>query len=53
MTEMHHNLEISTCDPLKHKMNHPMLILSHAWENPSEWKGFRNKNSSYLDIPPV
>ena len=28
MTEMHHNLEISTCDPLKYKMDNSVLILS-------------------------
>ena len=27
-TEMHHNLEISTCDPLKYKMGISILVLS-------------------------
>ena len=26
-TEMHHILETSTCDPFKHKMGHPILIV--------------------------
>ena len=25
---MHNNLEISTCDPLKHNMDYPILIVS-------------------------
>ena len=25
-TEINHNWEILTCDPLKHKMNYPILI---------------------------
>ena len=37
---MHHNLEISTCDPLKYKMDIPYLFFQHAWENTSEWKAF-------------
>ena len=28
MTEMHHNLEISICDPLKHKIDYPIRIVS-------------------------
>ena len=28
MTETHHNLEISTCDPLKYKMDNSILIVS-------------------------
>ena len=28
MAEMHYNLEISTCDPLKCKMGNSILILS-------------------------
>ena len=28
MTEMHHYLEISTCDPLKYKMGNSILNLS-------------------------
>ena len=27
-TEIHHNLKISTCDPLKYKMGNPILIVS-------------------------
>ena len=34
-TEIQHNTESSTCDPLKYKMGNPILI----WENPSEYKG--------------
>ena len=26
-TEIHHNLETSTCDPLKYKMDTPILIV--------------------------
>ena len=35
MTELHHNLETSSCDPLKYKMDYSMPILyQHTWENP-------------------
>ena len=31
MTKMHHDLEISTCDPLKYKMDNPILIVSNKY----------------------
>ena len=37
-TEIHHNLENSTCDPLKCKMDNPIHVLI-VWDNPSEYKG--------------
>ena len=43
-TEIHHNLVISTCDPLKHTMGRPpYLLYQFVWENPSEYKGLRMK----------
>ena len=40
-TEIHHYLEISTCDPLKYKMGNPILMYQNVWENPSEYKGLK------------
>ena len=37
-TEIHHNIENSTCNPLKYKMGSSILIV---WENPSEYKGLK------------
>ena len=34
---VHHNLETSTCDPLKYGIGNPILIVS-IWENPREYK---------------
>ena len=36
MAEMHHNLEISACDPLKYKMGNSILILPTCLGKPSE-----------------
>ena len=32
-TEIHHNLENATCDPLKYTMGHPLLIVSICMGN--------------------
>ena len=41
-TEIHQNLEISTCDPLKCSMGSPIVIASIYMGNyPSEYKGFK------------
>ena len=37
-TEIHHNLENSTCDPLKCKTETPYLLYQWVWENPYEYK---------------
>ena len=34
-----HNFEISTCGPLKYKMDVLYLLYQDVWENPSEFKG--------------
>ena len=40
VTEIQHNLENSTCDPIKYKMGIPILIVSmYMGENPSKYKG--------------
>ena len=49
MAEMHHNFEISICDPSKNKMGYFMLI-QHAWENPSERKGLNLAIFSMLQV---
>ena len=36
-TEIHHNLETSTCDPLKYRMGNPYSLHPYVWENPSEY----------------
>ena len=38
-TEIHHNLENFTCDPLKRTMDSPIGIHQYVWENPSEYNG--------------
>ena len=45
-TDIQHNLENSTCGPLKYKMGNPILIVSIyiMRENPSEYKGFSSIN---------
>ena len=43
--EIHHNLDWkkSTCDPLKCKMDHPILLLyQYVWGNPSGYKGLKS-----------
>ena len=43
-TEIHYYLETSICDPLKSKMNKPILITyRYVWANPSEYKGLKDK----------
>ena len=37
-TEIHHNLENSTCDPLKYTIGNPILIVSICMGNPSEYR---------------
>ena len=40
-TEIHNNLENSTCDPLKYTMGSPIFIVSLSIiENPAAYKGF-------------
>ena len=46
---MHHNLEISSCDPLKYEMDIPYLFFPHSWENTSDLKGF----NFYTLVPQV
>ena len=46
--EIHHNLENSTCDPLKYTMGSPILIVSYVWENPSEYKRL-NRDGDCID----
>ena len=36
-----HNLENSTCDPLKYKMGVPYSLYQYVWENPPEYKGLK------------
>ena len=44
-TGIQHNLENSTCDPLKYKMGNPILIVSmYMGENPSQYKGLSSIN---------
>ena len=38
-TELYHNLENSTCDPLKYIMGTYFINIQYVWENPSEYKG--------------
>ena len=40
-TEIHHNVETSTCDPLKYKWAIPYFLYQYVWENPSEYKGLK------------
>ena len=44
-TEIHHNLENSTYDPLKHTMDNPYLLFQNVWENPSEYKWVKGNGS--------
>ena len=54
VTELHYNLENSTCDPLKYTMDNPILTVSICMENPSEYKGLNRKSlckyQSYLSV---
>ena len=38
-TEIHHNLENSTWDPLKYTIGSPIVWYQYVWENPSKYKG--------------
>ena len=42
-TEIYHNLENSTRDPLKYTMGSPILINQYVRENPSNTKGCKSK----------
>ena len=37
--EIHHDLETSTCDPLKYIKGSSILLYKYVLENPSEYKG--------------
>ena len=39
VTEIHHNLEIPTSDPLKYIMDNLMQLHLSVWETPLEYKG--------------
>ena len=41
-TEVRHNLQNSTRDPLKYKMDSPILIVSIHMGNPLEYKGLNS-----------
>ena len=53
-TEIHHNLETSTCDPLKNWTT-PYLLYQYVWEDPSEYKGLIEVLTSdvILGLPPL
>ena len=46
MTEVQTYLEISTCDPLKYKMDNPFLIVVIGVAPIMQYKHVRNKNSN-------
>ena len=51
MTEMHHNLEASTCDPLKYNMGNSILILSTCMGKCVRLKSINDKASVLLSQP--
>ena len=50
-TEIHNNLETSTCNPLKYKMGNPILIVSICMGKSTRTQ--RVKHVQFTDITPV